>query len=84
LRAGEQVSAGELVIFVDSEQPIRITADEDTAFVIGSAARHPHDLWLGNYSVHSSRERLAQGEAEIRRLGIALRDQGLFRSADQG
>ena len=83
LRAGEQVSAGELVIFADSVQPIRITADENTAFVIGSAARHPHDLWLGNYSVHSSRERLARGEAEIRRLGITLRDQGFFRSADQ-
>lgn len=82
LRAGEQVSAGELVIFADAAQPIHIAADEDTAFVMGSAVRHPYDLWLGNYSVHTSKERLAQGEAEIRRLGIALRDEGRFRSAD--
>jgi redox-sensitive bicupin YhaK (pirin superfamily) len=82
LLAGERVSAGELVIFADSEQAIEITADQDTAFVMGSAARHPHELWLGNYSVHTSKERLAQGEAEIRRLGISLRDEGRFRSAD--
>lgn len=82
LRAGEQVSAGELVIFADAAQPIHIAADEDTAFVMGSAVRHPYDLWLGNYSVHTSKERLVQGEAEIRRLGIALRDEGRFRSAD--
>lgn len=81
LRAGERVGAGELVIFADSEQAIEITAEEDVAFVIASAVRHPHDLWLGNYSVHTSQERLAQGEAEIRRLGIALRDEGRFRSA---
>lgn len=81
LRAGEPVSAGELVIFADSTLPIEITADEDTSFVVGSAVRHPHELWLGNYSVHTSQERLIQGEAEIRRLGIALRDEGRFRSA---
>lgn len=81
LGAGERVGAGELVIFADSEQSIEITAEDEVAFVIGSAVRHPHDLWLGNYSVHTSKERLAQGEAEIRRLGNALRDEGRFRSA---
>ena len=82
LRAGEIVSAGELVVFADSEQAIEISAETDTSFVIGSATRHPHDLWLGNYSVHTSKERLLQGEAEIRRLGIQLRDEGRFRSGD--
>lgn len=82
LRAGETVSIGELVVFADSNQAIQIYAETDAAFVIGSAARHPHDLWLGSYSVHTSKERLLQGETEIRRLGVELRDQGRFRSGD--
>jgi hypothetical protein len=40
--------------------------------VIGSAAKHPHDLALGNYSVHTSTETLLRGEAEIRRIGQRL------------
>ena len=82
LRAGEIVSAGELVVFADSEQAIEISAETDTSFVIGSAVRHPHDLWLGNYSVHTSKARLLQGETEIRRLGVQLRDEGRLGSGD--
>jgi hypothetical protein len=41
--------------------------------VLASAAKHPHDLVLGNYSVHTSAEVLRQGEAEIRRIGQRLR-----------
>jgi redox-sensitive bicupin YhaK (pirin superfamily) len=82
LNAGEDVRMGEMVIFAESQIPVAIEATEDVAFVIGSASRHPHDLWLGNYSVHTSKARLAEGEAEIRRLGIALRDAGQFKSSD--
>lgn len=78
LHAGVDARAGELIVFADAEQAIEITADTDVAFVIGSAVRHPHDLVLGNYSVHTSKERLTQGEQEIRRLGIVLRDEGRF------
>ena len=42
----------------------------DTAFVLGSAVKHPHDLVLGHYSVHTSQAALAEGEAEIRRIGL--------------
>ena len=82
IEAGDSIEAGELVVFAESNQPIHIVAQTDSAFVIGSAVKHPHELWLGNYSVHTSKERLAQGEAEIRRLGIQLRDEGRFQSAD--
>lgn len=75
LHAGVAVQSGELVVFAESEQAIEIVAVTDTTFVIGSAVKHPHDLVLGSYSVHTSEARLAQGEAEIRRLGAALRDQ---------
>jgi hypothetical protein len=36
---------------------------------LGSAVKHPHDLVLGYYSVHTSKAALAQGEAEIQRIG---------------
>jgi hypothetical protein len=34
--------------------------------------KHPHDLVLGYYSVHTSAKALAAGEAEIRRIGERL------------
>lgn len=63
-------SAGEMVIFEQSAQPIKLKAGSngDAIFVIGSAAPHPHDLYLGSYSIHTSEESLAEGEANIERL----------------
>lgn len=62
--------AGEMLIFDHSQQPITLEAGptSDTIFVIGSARPHPHDLYLGNYSVHTSADSLAIGEANIERL----------------
>lgn len=70
------LGAGEFVIFERSTQAIDLTAQAETRFVLGAAPAHPHDLVLGPYSVHTSREALARGDAEIRRLGAALRDRG--------
>ena len=50
-----------------------------TRFVIGSAPSDPHDLVLGNYSVHTSEEVLRRGEAEIRRIGQKLRADGTLK-----
>jgi redox-sensitive bicupin YhaK (pirin superfamily) len=72
LRTPAPVRPGEIAIFDPSEQPIDFVADGNTRFVLGSAAKHPHDLVLGNYSVHTSAEALLQGEAEIRRIGQRL------------
>ncbi|MEN9544528.1 MAG: hypothetical protein RLZZ598_1361 [Pseudomonadota bacterium] len=72
LRAPERIGSSELVIFERSRAAIDFQAEGDTRFVLGSAPPHPHDLVLGSYSVHTSREALARGEAEIRRLGRAL------------
>jgi redox-sensitive bicupin YhaK (pirin superfamily) len=63
------VSAGELAVFEPSNDPIDFVAEGATAFVLGSAIPHPHDLVLGRYSVHTSPAALRQGEAEIRRIG---------------
>ena len=72
LRAPAPVVSGEVAIFEPSEESLDFVAQGDTRFVLGSAKRHPHDLALGNYSVHTSTEALLEGEAEIRRIGQRL------------
>jgi len=76
LRATSDIPAGEIAVLQPSEAPISFIAEGDTGFVLGSAAKHPHDLVLGNYSVHTSPEALVKGETEIRRIGSELRSKG--------
>jgi len=76
LTASARISSGEIAVFERSEESIDLVAQSNTRFVIGSAAQHPHDLFLGNYSVHTSAEALRNGEAEIRRIGDKLRAEG--------
>lgn len=78
LNVGGPVSAGELAVFEESDQAIDLVAQGDTSFVLGSAVKHPHDLVLGSYSVHTSTAALTQGEAEIQRIGANLRHEGLL------
>ena len=61
---------------LESEGAIELEAKGDTSFVFGSAVKHPHPLVLGYYSVHTSEATLAQGEAEIKRIGQRLRAAG--------
>jgi len=72
----EPVAAGELVVFEESNEPLEFLARGDTGFVVGSAIKHPHDLVLGYYSVHTSVDALERGEAEIQRIGQRLRAEG--------
>lgn len=81
LDVGETAHAGELVIFQESNQPIDLVAKGETSFVLGSAVKHPHDLVMGIYSVHTSESALAQGEAEIRRIGAQLQNTGYSSAA---
>ena len=76
LRVPDDVEAGELVVFEPSEESIHIEAIDDTRFVIGSAVKHPHDLMTGRNSVHTTAEALAEGQAEIQRIGETLRAAG--------
>ena len=71
-----RIPSGEIAIFEPSEQSIDFVADGNTRFVLGSAVKHPHDLFLGNYSVHTSAAALRQADAEIRRIGKQLRAEG--------
>lgn len=73
---GGPIGTGELAVFEESEGAIDFVAHGDTRFVLGSAAKHPHELVMGHYSVHTSQATLDQGEAEIRRIGAKLRQEG--------
>ena len=76
--AGGPIDTGELAVFEESGDSIDFVAHGDTSFVLGSAVKHPHDLVMGHYSVHTSKAALDQGEAEIRRIGARLREEGLL------
>jgi redox-sensitive bicupin YhaK (pirin superfamily) len=71
-----EIAAGDMVVFDESTAPIEFTATTDAVFVLGSGARHPHDMHMGYYSVHTSARALEQGEAGINSLGVRLRAQG--------
>jgi len=73
------VSAGDAVVFEESNEPIEFEAATDTGFVLGSAVKHPYDLVAGHYSVHTSAEALRQGERNIATIGHRLHKQGVLR-----
>jgi redox-sensitive bicupin YhaK (pirin superfamily) len=79
IRTPEPVSAGEFVAFEESNGALSIQADRASRFVLGSAAKHPHDLVLGTYSVHTSHAALVAGESHIQRIGNQLATAGLLR-----
>jgi redox-sensitive bicupin YhaK (pirin superfamily) len=79
LRVGESVSAGELVVFEKTGADLSIQAQSAARFVLGSAAKHPHALVTGRYSVHTSSAALRDGEREIRRIGGQLAAAGVIR-----
>jgi redox-sensitive bicupin YhaK (pirin superfamily) len=79
IRTPEPVSAGEFVAFEETNSGLSIQADAASRFVFGSAAKHPHDLVLGHYSVHTTRAALFAGESEIKRIGNELFAAGLLR-----
>lgn len=72
LHVSGAVLEGEIAVFAESEQRLDFVAEGDTEFVLGSAVKHPHDLVLGYYSVHSSAAALALGEAGIEKVGEQL------------
>jgi redox-sensitive bicupin YhaK (pirin superfamily) len=73
LELPDAIRAGELVVFEESNAPLEFLAAGDTEFVLGSAVKHPHDLVLGYYCVHTSAEALSRSAKEIQRIGERLR-----------
>jgi redox-sensitive bicupin YhaK (pirin superfamily) len=68
----ETLEHGEIVVFEAGNEAVEFTARTDAEFVIGSAVRHPHDLVLGYYSVHTSDNALQAGEARIEEIRDGL------------
>lgn len=68
LRVADTTVQDEIALFEESEAAIDFTAEGDTEFVLGSAIKHPHELVLGYYSVHTSTDALQRGEAGIERI----------------
>ena len=73
--AGTDLSE-ETAVFEASETAIDVVAQGDTEFIFGSAVKHPHEMHMGSYSIHTSALALQQGEAGIARIGMQLRAQG--------
>jgi redox-sensitive bicupin YhaK (pirin superfamily) len=73
VRVDQPVAAGELVVFEESAQEIVVQAESASRLVLGSAVKHPYELVMGRYSVHTSRRALQAGESEIERIGRQLR-----------
>jgi redox-sensitive bicupin YhaK (pirin superfamily) len=71
-----RVIKGELAVFEESTSAIEFEAHGDAAFILGSAIKHPHDLVLGYYSVHTNSDALERGEANIARIGRQLGEAG--------
>jgi hypothetical protein len=76
LAAPEPVQAGELAIFAPSNEAIDFQAEQETEFVLGSAARHPYELALGHYSVHTSPTSLRAGEQHITEIKLQMQRDG--------
>ncbi len=76
LATPEIVDKGELAVFEESNGALEFEALDDTGFVLGSAVKHPHELALGMYSVHTSQQALERGEAKIAEIGKRLRAEG--------
>ena len=62
----------ELAVFEEGNGALEFRARGDCEFMLGSAAKHPHELVLGPYSVHTSREALAAGMKRIKEIGDTL------------
>lgn len=73
LAVGAALLESEVAVFEEGSGVLQFTARGATEFVLGSAAKHPHPLVTGMYSVHTSAAALIQGENEINRIGTQLR-----------
>jgi redox-sensitive bicupin YhaK (pirin superfamily) len=82
--ASMPIRTGELALFARGSDPIELVAQGDARFVLGSARKHPHDLVVGYYSVHTSEDALRRGEEEIRRLGRELVANGTLKGRTLG
>lgn len=78
LATPSEIPAGEAVVFEEGDARIEFEALTDTAFVLGSAIKHPYELVTGHSSVHTTADALRQGESNIAAIGRRLHNQGVL------
>ena len=78
LRVGDTVLERELAVFEEGNGDIDVVAQTPVDLVIGSAAKHPHPLITGYYSVHTNEAALIQGESTIAQMRRAPAVEALF------
>jgi redox-sensitive bicupin YhaK (pirin superfamily) len=72
LHIAGSVIARQMAVFEEGDGALELRAEGATEFVLGSAAKHPHPLVTGYYSVHTSEDALERGEAGIRQIAAEL------------
>jgi redox-sensitive bicupin YhaK (pirin superfamily) len=72
LHVAGTVVARQMAVFEEGDGALELRAEGPTEFVLGSAAKHPHPLVCGYYSVHTSEHALALGETGIQKVASAL------------
>jgi redox-sensitive bicupin YhaK (pirin superfamily) len=74
-----QSGEGELLVFERGQGDVLLQAGpQGASLVLGSAKPHPYELHMGSYSVHTTAEALALGEARIKELRKRLVSEGRF------
>jgi redox-sensitive bicupin YhaK (pirin superfamily) len=73
LHVAGAVVARQMAVLEESGGAVEVRAEGPTELVLGSAAKHPHPLVCGYYSVHTSERALVLGEDGIRKVAAALR-----------
>ncbi len=73
LHVAGTVVARRMAVFDEGGGALELRAEGRTEFVLGSAAKHPHPLVCGSYSVHTSVRARALGEAGIQEVASSLR-----------
>ncbi|MDB4933536.1 MAG: hypothetical protein JWP87_508 [Labilithrix sp.] len=76
LHVAGEVIAKQMAVFEEGDGALELRAEGATELVLGSAAKHPHPLVCGSYSVHTSEHALVLGEAGIRKVAAQVRAKG--------
>lgn len=76
LEVGGEQLVRELAVFSEGTGTLHFRAHGDCAFLLGSAAKHAHELALGSHSVHTDATALAAGTRRIAEIGEQLRRDG--------
>ena len=76
IRVSGETLSNEIAIFDSTSAPLTLQAHGAVNFVLGSAAKHPHPLVTGYYSVHTTEDALKIGEEGIKKVGKRLKAEG--------